>query len=340
MNLDLSSPQRAFQQSVERFAAVQVTPVAADIETSGSISPALLAEAARAGLLAPAVGARSDGHVRLFLELEALAGGSAAFAAAVAAQAVVAEACRLAGGEAGAWAEALATAQRFGAVSLDEGHARVTVIESKARGGVALAAGPPRSDLFLVAATVSHAPAAVLIEAGSGLEKTSAGELAGFRGLELSILNLSGAAGVVLDARAGLMLRLAMAALAVGVGSAALREALALVKRRPGGSEQSVQSGLADVATELEAARLIGWKAAATLDTGAPGTTEVAMAKLGAGRAAQRAADRAFDTAGLDAFRRGTLFERLVRDARATEMLLGGTAVQRAAVAEGTLPRV
>ena len=327
MILDLSADQRSFQQSIEHFAAARV-------------APALFAEAARAGLLAPPLG-RGDAHVRMFLALEALAGGSAAFAAGVAAQAAVAEACRLAGGDCAGWADALAGAQRFGAVSLDEGHGGVRIEGTAARGEVSLLAGPPGADLFLVAATGATGPAAVLIAAGAAVTKRSAGELAGFRGLDLSSLTLAGAPGRVLDPRAGVILRLAMAALAVGVGTAALREALALVKRRPGVSEQSVQSVLADSATELEAARLLGWKAAAALDvTDGGATTAVAMAKLAAGRAAQGAADRAFDVAGLDAFRRGALFERLVRDARATQILLGGTAVQRTTVAEGTLPRV
>ncbi len=340
MILDLSSAQRSFQQTVEQFAATRVVPVAADIEVRGAIPPALLAAAAAEGLLAPALG-RDDAHVRLFLALEALAGGSAAFAAAVAAQAAVAEACRFAGGEAAAWAGVLASAQRFGAVSLDEGHAGVVSDGTTARGEVSLVAGPPGADLFLVAATGAAGAAAVLVAASAATRTHSAGELAGFRGLELSRLVLEHAHGIALDPRAGVILRMSMAALAVGVGTAALREAVALVKQRPGVSEQSVQSVLADSATELEAARLLGWKAAAALDVGgAEATTAVAMAKLAAGRAAQGAADRAFDVAGLDAFRRGALFERLVRDARATGILLGGTAVQRTTVAEGTLPRV
>ncbi len=340
MILDLSPAQRSFQHSVEQFTATRVAPAAADIETSAAIPPGLFADAAHAGLLAPLLGS-GDAHVRLFLALEALAGGSAAFAAAVAAQAVVAEACRLAGGEGVRWAEALATARRFGAVSLDEGHDRVAVDGNRARGEVLLMAGPPGADLFLLAGTSASGASAVLLAASEATTKRSAGELAGFRGLELSRLTLADATGAALDPLAGMILRLAMAALAVGVGTAALREALALVKRTPGVSEQSVQSVLADSATELEAARLLGWKAAAAFDVGdADATTAVAMAKLAAGRAAQGAADRAFDVAGLDAFRRGALFERLVRDARATDILLGGTAVQRATVAEGTLPRV
>ncbi len=344
MRLDLSDAQRAFQQAVEQIADASVRPAAADIESHGTIAPSLIAELARAGLLAPTVAApgreRHD-DVSLLLGIEALAGRSAAVALAVAAQAIAADAAAGAGGDAAAWATALADGSRTAAIAL-EGEAGVTVEGSTVRGTAPLVAGPAGADLFLLMGTSAQGTVAVLVTAGAGVTGQPAGTLAGFRGLEISTLTLDRATGRVLDARAGVTerLRLAVAFAALGIGDAAMREALATVKGRAGASEQSVQSVLADAATELAAARLLAWKAAGLLSAGAPAATEVAMAKLAAARAAQGAADRALEIAGVEAFRRGATVERLIRDARATEMLLGATDAQRTAVAVGILPQV
>src|SRR5690606_24267885 len=92
--------------------------------------------------------------------------------------------------------------------------------------------------------------------------------------------------------------RIAIAAQALGVGQAALDEALAHAKSRetfgrPIAQYQAIQWFLADMATELAAARILTLKAAATADAGGPFGAEAAMAKLAASEAAHRAADKA-----------------------------------------------
>ena len=72
---------------------------------------------------------------------------------------------------------------------------------------------------------------------------------------------------------------------------------------------------LADMATELEAARHADWKAAAAKDrAGAHARVEASMAKLAASEAAHKAADKAMQILASAGYRRGSVVERLFRD--------------------------
>ena len=143
--------------------------------------------------------------------------------------------------------------------------------------------------------------------------------------------------------------RVAIAAQALGVGTAALREALSHAKSReafgqPIGNYQAIQWMLADIATELDAARLL------TLESRRLGrpqprprrrrvdeTLDASMAKLFASEAAHRAADKAMQILASKGYRRGSVVERLFRDVRATEIYQGTSEVQRMVIAEHIL---
>ena len=131
--------------------------------------------------------------------------------------------------------------------------------------------------------------------------------------------------------------RVLMAAAGLGIGRRALREALATARRahRAAAGEQTVQGLLADAATDLDAAMLMTWKAAAA-DTLSLGSAS--LAKIMATAAAQRAVERATQVIGVDSFQRGHIIERLARDVRALELFAGRTEALRAAVAEELLP--
>jgi alkylation response protein AidB-like acyl-CoA dehydrogenase len=133
--------------------------------------------------------------------------------------------------------------------------------------------------------------------------------------------------------------RTLIASVALGIGQRALRESLAVVHREHGaGGEQTVQGLLADTATELDAARVLTWKAAAG---GARISLAAAsMAKLAATTAAQGAVVRATQVVGVDSFRKGHVIERLTQDVRAIELFAGRTEALREAVADDELPRV
>jgi butyryl-CoA dehydrogenase len=136
--------------------------------------------------------------------------------------------------------------------------------------------------------------------------------------------------------------RVAIAAQALGVGDAALSLALAHARTRqtfgrPIGRYQSVQWMLADMATELEAARMLTLKAAAMRDVLPRISLEAAMAKLQASEAAHRAADKALQIFASAGYQRGSNVERYFRDARAAEIYSGTSEVQRMVIAEQIL---
>ena len=137
--------------------------------------------------------------------------------------------------------------------------------------------------------------------------------------------------------------RVAIAAQALGVGQAALDEALAYAKTRhtfgqPIANYQAIQWMLADMATELDAARMLTLRAAAArTHAGAAWRSEAAMAKLFASEAAHRAADKAMQILASAGYRRGSRVERLFRDVRGTEIYQGTSEVQRMIIAANVL---
>ena len=136
--------------------------------------------------------------------------------------------------------------------------------------------------------------------------------------------------------------RVAIAAQALGVGQAAIDQAIAYSSERrafgqPIGSFQAIQFQLADLATDLEAARMLTWAAADARDRQPRASTEAAMAKLQASEAAHRAADRAMQILASAGYRRGSTIERIFRDVRAAEIYQGTSEVQRMIIAEAIL---
>jgi butyryl-CoA dehydrogenase len=136
--------------------------------------------------------------------------------------------------------------------------------------------------------------------------------------------------------------RVAIAAQALGIGEAAIAEAIRYAKERqtfgqPIANYQAVQWMLADMATDLEAARLLTWKAAASKDRQERITLEASMAKLAASEAAHRAADKSMQILASAGYRRGSLAERLFRDVRATEIYQGTSEAQRMIIAARVL---
>jgi acyl-CoA dehydrogenase len=128
--------------------------------------------------------------------------------------------------------------------------------------------------------------------------------------------------------------RTSVGAAANGIAQRALDEALAHVKRRvqfgkPLAEFQLVQAALADMATDLDASRLLVARAAWAKDTKCAGKTEVAMAKMFATEAAQRTVDRAVQLLGGLGVVRGGAVERLYRSVRALRIYEGTTEIQK-----------
>lgn len=133
--------------------------------------------------------------------------------------------------------------------------------------------------------------------------------------------------------------RILLAAVGLGVGRRALSEALDSargLRGRGAGGEQTVQGLLADAATELDAARLLTWKAASA---DVVSLADASMAKLAATEAAQAAVARATQVLGVMSFQDGHILARLSQDVRALELFAGRTEALREAVAGEYLPQ-
>jgi len=136
--------------------------------------------------------------------------------------------------------------------------------------------------------------------------------------------------------------RVGIAAQALGIGQAALDEALRHVKTRhtfgkPIAEYQAIQFMLSDMSTELDGARMLTYKAAALKPHQVSIVTEAAQAKLAASEAAHHAADKAMQILASAGYRRGSKVERLFRDARATEIYQGTSETQRMVIADHIL---
>ena len=176
-----------------------------------------------------------------------------------------------------------------------------------------------------------------------GMRGSSTAELV-FEGCRIPEENRLGGEGVgwaqtmdVLNAS-----RVGIAAQCVGLAQAAYESALQYTGRREAFGRQlsgfqSVQWTLADMATEIDAARLLVYRAASLLDDGAPFVTEASMAKLFASRVAVECADRAVQLHGGTGYFAPTTAERLYRDARVTEIYEGTSEVQRMIISRGIL---
>lgn len=128
--------------------------------------------------------------------------------------------------------------------------------------------------------------------------------------------------------------RTSVAAAAVGFAQRAFDEALAhSADRRMFGRVladfQLTQAALADMATAVDAARLLTYRAAWLRDRGERATSEVAMAKMAATETAQQVIDRAVQMFGGRGVCRGEIVERLYRDIRALRIYEGATEVQK-----------
>jgi alkylation response protein AidB-like acyl-CoA dehydrogenase len=136
--------------------------------------------------------------------------------------------------------------------------------------------------------------------------------------------------------------RIGIASQAAGIGQACLDEAVRYSRERKQfgrflSSFQAVSWMIADMATDLEAARLLTLQAAQRKDLGLPFTREASIAKLFATEMANRCANQAVQVHGGYGYTRHYKVERLYRDARVTTLYEGTSEVQRIVIARETL---
>ena len=139
--------------------------------------------------------------------------------------------------------------------------------------------------------------------------------------------------------------RIGIAAQAVGIAVAAYEAALAYARERksfgvPIGQHQMVQWMLADMATAIEAARLLTLRAAWRKDAGAPYGPEAAMAKLFAAETAMHVTTDAIQVHGGYGFIKEYQVERHFRDAKITQIYEGTSQIQKLVIARHLLTGV
>jgi len=136
--------------------------------------------------------------------------------------------------------------------------------------------------------------------------------------------------------------RIGIAAQAVGITQAVLDKAADYAKQRiqfgvPIGQNQAIAWMLADIATQLEAARLLTYQAACSADQGLPFTKQAAMAKLSASELAMRAATQGIQIFGGYGYMMDSPMQRYFRDAKLTEIYEGTSEVQRMVISRALL---
>ncbi len=378
MNFELTSAQVAAREQAARFAASVVAPVARGIDEDGHFPRTVIDAAARLGFSGMTIprewGGSGRDYVSYALALEEIARASAAVAVILAVNnSLLAEPVAKFGTDAqkDGWLRGLATGERIGAFALSEPQAGTDAANQRTtarldsdgyvlNGLKTWVANAEVADVAIVFA-VTHpglrgrGVSAFLVPLDApGVTCQPSSDSLGVRGLgcmDVELKDVRVDASALLGAPGeGVRLalwaldggRIAIAAQALGVGDAALDEALEYAKHRetfgqPIANYQAIQFMLADMATELEAARVLLWKAADARSRHERVRLEAAMAKLAASEAAHHAADKAMQILASAGYRRGSTVERLFRDVRASEIYQGTSEVQRMIIAEQVL---
>jgi alkylation response protein AidB-like acyl-CoA dehydrogenase len=377
MVLELTDTQKAFRDSVAEFAAEVVAPRAAAIDESGDFPIEIMRAAAARGLLGittpVAWGGLGRDYVSYVAAIEAIARASATVAVSlVVHHSLVSELIAHAGRarQKDEWLRALASGEAIGAFALSEPEAGTDAANQQTRaervdGGYRIVGRKvwvANADAAAVAIVFActrpglrgQGVTAFLVPMRTpGISRTARADSLGVRGLGCMDLDVDVQVSddhVLGPVDQGFRLamwalqggRVGVAAQAIGIGDAAIAEAIAFAKHRhtfgqPIANYEAVQWMLADVATELEAARMLTWKAADAKDRQERSRVESSMAKLAASEAAHRATDKAMQIMASAGYRRGSTIERLFRDVRATEIYQGTSEAQRLIIAQGLL---
>jgi butyryl-CoA dehydrogenase len=380
MFLELTPEQEAYKQQAERFARDIVAQRAAGIDKSGEFPTDIMHAAAAEGLLGVTIpkawGGAGRDYVSYALAIEAIARASATVAVSLSVtNSLVAEVIAHAGRDQQRerWLRKLASGEAIGAFALSEPEAGTDAANQQTRavrsgdgyhitGRKVWVANAEEASVAIVFASTrpglrGQGVTAFLVAMDApGIKRTARADSLGVRGLGCMDLDLDIRVGddqVLGHVDQGFRLamwalqggRVAIAAQALGIGQAALDEAIAHAKERqqfgqPIANYQAVQWMLADMATELAAARMLTLKAATAKDRQEKSALESSMAKLAASEAAHKAADKAMQILASAGYRRGSVVERLFRDVRATEIYQGTSEAQRMVIAANVLADV
>ena len=362
--------QRELQALAHEFAERELRPLAAEWDEREDFPPELLAAAARAGLTSYLVPREYGGggvdHVSAALVAEELSWGCAGLAATLQATMFPVRPLLLVGTEEQRerWLPRLASDEGcLAAIAFTEPGAGsdVAAIQATARrdGDVYVLDGEKIyvtnggiADVTIVFAKVDGAITAFVLERGDpGVEAGRKERKLGLRASYTGSIVLDGAR-IPLDRRLGedgdgfriamdffLHSRPGVAAAAVGVARAAFEHASAYARERrafgkPLLAKQAIAFKLADMAMEIEAARLLVWRACEALDAGEDAGLLGSFAKAFAADAAMRATTDAVQVLGGAGVMRDHPVEKWMRDAKVFQIVEGTSEIQRHVVAQ------
>jgi short-chain 2-methylacyl-CoA dehydrogenase len=374
LGYDPSDQHEQLRETVRAFAEGQLAPVAEQLDREGRFPAELVQAAAELGLLGiplpESAGGSGFDTVAYAIAIEELARVDSSFAITVAAHTSLGTMpIHLFGSEQqkARWLDNLASGRGLAAFGLTEtgagSDAGATRTTARLDGGEWVIdgskmfitnAGTPLSKLVTITArTGPDEVSNVVIENGTagygqspplkkmGWRSSDTRELT-FTGCRVPEQNLLGGRGEgfrqfleILDGG-----RISVAALGLGMAQGAFEMGLRYARQReqfgrPIGSFQAIQFKLADMATEVEAARNLVYKAAWLKDQGRPFAQQAAIAKLYTGELARRACNESLQIHGGYGFMDEYPISRFYRDAKVLEIGEGTNEVQRMVIARG-----
>jgi alkylation response protein AidB-like acyl-CoA dehydrogenase len=363
---ELTDDQREIRELARRFAEEKIVPNAARWDRDHHFPRELFGELGELGLMGVCVpeehgGAGAD-FLAYVLVLEELARGDAGVGVTVAVHTsagtlpilnhgtpaqIDEHVPRLASGE-----ELAAFALTESGSGSDAGAMRTRAVDGRISGAKQWITNGSFASSFLVFAKEDGRPSSFLVRSGApgfsvtreeekmGLNSSSTADLAfedtpGERlgepgnGMRVALRTLDGG-------------RIGIAAQAVGIAQAALDVASAYAKERhafggPIARLGAIQQKLADMQTEIEAARALVWRAARLKEAGRPHGIEGAQAKLFASAVARRQTGEAIQVLGGYGYTKEFPVERYYRDAKVTEIYEGTSEIQRLVIARALL---
>jgi alkylation response protein AidB-like acyl-CoA dehydrogenase len=369
---ELTAEQREIRELARRFADERIAPHAARWDREHTFPREVLAELAELGLMGVCVPAEHGGAGADFLSyvlvLEELSRADAGVGVTVA---VHTSACTLPLLDHGSpYVPALAAGEEIGAFALTESGSgsdaaamRTRAVDGRISGSKQWITNGSYASTFLVfardertgderAARGSNRISAFVVRAGAeGFAVTREEEKLGLNSSSTADLSFDGTPGERLG-EPGQGMRIALATLdtgrigiaaqAVGIAQAALELATGYARERsafggPIARFQAIQHKLADMQTEIAAARALVWRAARLKQAGLPHGVEGAEAKLFASAVARRQTGEAIQVLGGYGYTKEFPAERYYRDAKVTEIYEGTSEIQRLVIARALL---
>jgi len=366
-DLDLTEEHEEIRALARRFADEQVAPHAAAWDREHRFPRELFAQLAELGLMGVCVpeehgGAGAD-YLAYVLVLEELSRADAGVGVTLAVHTGAGTLPILAHGtpeQIDRYVPPLAAGEELAAFALTEAEAGsdASALRTRARDGRITGAkqwitNGSHAATFIVFARVDDAGVTAHLVRGDapGFRVTREEEKLGLNSSSTADIVLEDTPGEVLGRPGGGMRialatldggRIGIAAQAVGIAQAAFELATGYAKERaafggPIARFQAIQHKLADMQTEIAAARALTWRAARLKAAGRPHTVEGAQAKLFASGVARRQSSEAIQVLGGYGYTKEFPAERYYRDAKVTEIYEGTSEIQRLVIARALL---